>query len=187
MTTPRPAVPRIPPLPEAEWDDVTRGLLDGSRVAAANNILTTLVRHRRLFRRWSPFAGVLLTGTLPARDRELVVLRTGWLCQSPYEWGQHVRLAREAGISDAEIRRVVDGPEAPGWSEHERALLRATDELHEDACITDGTWAELSAAYTVEQLIEVPMLVGQYHLVSFTLNSLGVQREPGVVGLPEVD
>ena len=101
--------------------------------------------------------------------------------------GPVAALAQEAGISDAEIRRVVAGPDAPGWSEHERALLRATDELHEDACIADGTWAELSAAYTVEQLIEVPMLVGQYHLVSFTLNSLGVQREPGVVGLPEVD
>jgi alkylhydroperoxidase family enzyme len=154
-------------------------------MVGANNIMTTLVRHRRLFRRWSPFGGVLLTGTLPARDRELMILRTGWLCQSPYEWGQHVRLAREAGLSDAEIRRVVDGAEAPGWSDFERTLLRAADELHEDACITDTTWAALSAVYTVEQLIEVPMLVGQYHLVSFALNSLGVQREAGVVGLPE--
>jgi 4-carboxymuconolactone decarboxylase len=187
VTTDRPAAPRIPPLPEAQRDDVARTLLDqtlGGVAGDAANIFTTLVRHRRLFRRWSAFGGVLLTGLLPARDRELMILRTGWLCQAPYEWGQHVRLARAAGISDEEIQRVVAGPDAPGWTAFEATLLRATDELHADACIADATWEELARSYTVEQLIEVPMLVGHYHLVSFTLNSLGIQREPGVPGLP---
>jgi alkylhydroperoxidase family enzyme len=95
-----------------------------------------------------------------------------------------VRLAKVAGLTDEEILRVVDGADAPAWTEHESTLLRAADELHADACISDATWAALASAYTVEQMIEVPMLVGQYHLVSFTLNSLGIQREPGVPGLP---
>jgi len=184
VTTVRPSAPRIAPLPEAEWDESARTLLDQASVSGAVNIFTTLIRHRRLFRRWTPFGGVLLTGKLPARDRELLILRTGWLCQSSYEWGQHVRLAEAAGLSDEEIQRVPEGPDAAGWSDLEATLLRAADELHADACISDATWAGLASAYTVEQLIEVPMLVGQYHLVSFTLNSLGVQREPGVVGLP---
>jgi 4-carboxymuconolactone decarboxylase len=184
LTTARPSVPRITPLPEAEWDDAARALIDQTGSGGAVNIFTTLVRHRRLFRRWSAFGGVLLTGTLPARDRELLILRTGWLCQSPYEWGQHVRLAKVAGLTDEEIPRVVDGADAPGWTEHESTLMRAADELHADACISDATWAALASVYTVEQMIEVPMLVGQYHLVSFTLNSLGIQREPGVPGLP---
>jgi len=184
VTTARPSTPRIAPLPEAEWDESARTLVEQASGGGAVNIFTTLVRHRRLFRRWSAFGGVLLTGTLPARDRELLILRTGWLCQSPYEWGQHVRLAKAAGLSDEEIQRVAVGTDAPGWSDLEATLLRAADELHADACITDSTWAALAAAYTVEQMIEVPMLVGQYHLVSFTLNSVGVQREPGVPGLP---
>jgi alkylhydroperoxidase family enzyme len=175
-------------LPEAEWDDKTRELLEtsiGAVGGGAPNIFTTLIRHRRLFRRWSPFGGVLLTGTLPARDRELVILRTGWLCQSIYEWGQHVRIGRSAGLSGEEIRRVIDGAAAPGWTTIEAALLRAADELHADACISDSTWATLAIHFSTEQLIELPMLVGQYHLVAFTLNSLGVQREPGVAGFPE--
>jgi 4-carboxymuconolactone decarboxylase len=184
VTTARPSTPRIAPLPEAEWDESDRALVEETLGGGTVNIFTTLVRHRRLFRRWSAFGGVLLTGTLPARDRELLILRTGWLCRSPYEWGQHVRLARAAGLSESEIERVAAGAGAPGWSDLDATLLRAADELHADACITDVTWAALAAAYTVEQLIEVPMLVGQYHLVSFTLNSLGVQREPGVPGLP---
>jgi alkylhydroperoxidase family enzyme len=61
-------------------------------------------------------------------------------------------------------------------------LLRAADELHDDSCITDATWAALRERYDEKQLIEVPMVIGQYHLVSFTLNSLGIQLEPGVEG-----
>jgi 4-carboxymuconolactone decarboxylase len=184
VTTARPSMPRVAPLAEAEWDETARTLIEQSSGGGAVNIFTTLVRHRRLFRRWTAFGGVLLTGTLPARDRELLILRTGWLCQSAYEWGQHVRLARAAGLSDDEIQRVASGASASGWSDLEATLLRAADELHADACISDATWAALAAVYTVEQLIEVPMLVGQYHLVSFTLNSLGVEREAGVEGLP---
>jgi 4-carboxymuconolactone decarboxylase len=188
MATPRPTAPRIPPLPEAEWDDATRELIEsvsaGVAGAGAPNLFTTLVRYRRLFRRWSPFGGVLLTGRLPARERELVILRVGWLCQAGYEWGQHVRLGRTAGLSDEEIRRVIDGPAAEGWSDIEAALLRAADELHTDACISEATWATLAGTFSTEQLIELPMLVGQYHLVAFTLNSLGVQREPGVPDFP---
>jgi alkylhydroperoxidase family enzyme len=129
-----------------------------------------------------PFGGKLLSGKLPARDRELLILRTGWRCQSVYEWGQHVLIARAAGVSDEEIERLKVGPDAPGWDPFDAALVRAADELHDDACITDDTWATLSARYDERQMTEVPMVVGQYHLVSFTLNSLGVQREQGVPG-----
>jgi alkylhydroperoxidase family enzyme len=150
--------------------------------APAANIFATLVRHPGLFRKWMPFGGKLLVGKLPARDRELLILRTGWRCQSEYEWGQHVLIARAAGITDEEIERLKVGPDAPGWEPSDAVLVRAADELHDDGCITDATWATLAARYDVPQLIEVPMVVGQYHLVSFTLNSLGVQREPGVPG-----
>jgi 4-carboxymuconolactone decarboxylase len=183
----RPQTPRIPPLGDDEMNEETSALLEGVRLpnAEAGNIFTTLVRHPGLFRRWMPFAGKLLAGKLPARDRELLILRTAWRCRSPYEWGQHVRLAKAAEVSDEEIDRIVAGADAPGWAAFDRTLLNAVDELHDDACITDATWSALAARYDERQVIEVPMLVGQYHMVAFALNSLGVQRESGVPGLPD--
>jgi len=176
---PRPSTPRIPPLADADRDDQARELLAhaGGPASGAVNIFTTLVRHPGLFRRWLPFGGKLLAGRIPARDRELLILRTGWNTRADYEWHQHVRIARAAGVTDEEIERVRAGPDAPGWSALDAVLLRAADELHRDACVTDATWAALTEHYDERQMIELPMLVGHYHLVAFTLNSLGVQVE----------
>jgi 4-carboxymuconolactone decarboxylase len=183
----RPQTPRIRPLADDELDDETSALLEEVRLpnAQAVNIFETLVRHPGLYRRWMPFAGKLLAGKLPARDRELLILRTAWRCGSAYEWGQHVRLAKMAEIGDEEIDRIAAGADAPGWDAFGATLVTAVDELHDDSCITDATWAALARRYDERQLIEVPMLVGQYHMLAFALNSLGVQREPGVPGLPD--
>ena len=183
----RPQTPRIPPLRDEEADEQTRALLEEVRLpnAEAVNIFATLVRYPGLYRRWMPFAGKLLAGKLPARDRELLILRSAWRCASSYEWGQHVRLAKQAGISGEEIDRIATGPDAPGWEPFDRTLLTAVDELHDDSCLTDTTWATLASRYDERQMIELPMLVGQYHMLAFALNSLGVQREPGVPDLPD--
>jgi 4-carboxymuconolactone decarboxylase len=183
----RPQTPRIPPLRDSETDEQTSALLEEVRLpnAEAVNIFATLVRYPGLYRRWMPFAGKLLAGKLPARDRELLILRCAWRCASSYEWGQHVRLAKQAGVSADEIDRIATGPDAPGWEPFDRTLLSAVDELHDDACLTDATWATLASRYDERQMIELPMLIGQYHMLAFALNSLGVQREPGVPGLPD--
>jgi alkylhydroperoxidase family enzyme len=146
----------------------------------ASNIFTTLVRAPGLFRRWLPFGGKLLAGKLPPRERELAILRVGWRCNAVYEWGQHAAIGRSVGLTSDDLRRVQAGSESEGWTETEAAVLRAADECHDDACVSDSTWAVLAAHYDEAQLIELIMLIGHYHLVSFTLNSLGVQREPGV-------
>jgi 4-carboxymuconolactone decarboxylase len=172
--------PRIPPLPAEGRDPRTAELLDSIRQPDGSelNIFSTLARHPKLFKRWSAFGGTLLYGSvLPARERELLILRTGYLCRAPYEWGQHVVIGRAAGLSDAEIARVAEGPDADGWSADEATLLRAVDELHTDSRIGDATWAALAARWGEQELIEVCMVVGQYHLVSFALNSLGVEPE----------
>ena len=178
--------PRIPPLAEDARNDETRELLGQvmQLTTGANNIFATLVRHPGLFRHWLPFGGKLLVGKLPARERELLILRTAWHCRSEYEWGQHVVIARASGVTDDEIGRVPTGADAEGWDDFDRTLLRAADELHRDACIGDGTWSALAARYDERQLIEVPMLVGHYHMVAFALNSFGVEREEGVPGFP---
>jgi AhpD family alkylhydroperoxidase len=184
MTT-LPDGPRIPPLDPADRDETARALLeDVGAVGSELNIFTTLVRHPKLFRRWSAFGGaLLLAGSLPARDRELLILRTAWNNGCEYEWGQHVRIAHDAGL-DAEIDRVIEGPTASGLAPFDTTLLQAADDLHRDSVISDDTWARLRERYDQHQLIEVPMVVGHYAMLGYTLNSLGVQREEGVDGFP---
>jgi len=181
---------RIDPLPENEWSDDVAPILGATPPGTEGNlgqlnIFATLARNPELFKAWMPFGGYLLTaGTLSGRERELLILRTALNCASPYEWGQHVRISEAGGIDRETIDRVVDGPGADGWLDSEAALLRAADELHNDAKIGDDTWAELAKSYDEKQLIEIPMLVGQYHMVAFTLNSLGVEQDPGLEDLP---
>jgi alkylhydroperoxidase family enzyme len=181
-----PSQARIPPLRDDERDDSTRDLLAALRPSTDGpelNIFPTLARHPELFKAWLPFGGFLLIDSeLPARDREILTLRTALNCRSDYEWGQHVPIATAAGLTEAEIARVQTGQDAPAWAPFDGALLRAADELHTDSCLSEATWEVLRSRYSDRQLIELCMLVGQYHLVAYALNSLGVQREPGVAG-----
>jgi alkylhydroperoxidase family enzyme len=184
------AVPRVPTLPESEWSPEVRSVLETPSPAVGerlgdNNIFATLARHPGLFRAWLPYGGFLLTrGELPARERELLILRTGYNCKSAYEWGQHVRIGEAAGLSREEIMRVADGPGADGWSADDSALLSAADELHAEAKISDATWRLLVERFDQAALIEIAMLVGHYHMVAFALNSLEVELDPGLEGLP---
>ena len=183
-----PSHARIAPLGDDERDDGVRDLLASLRPSPAGpelNIFPTLARHAELFKAWLPFGGyLLLGGELPARDREILTLRTALNCRSDYEWGQHVPIAVTAGVTAEEVERIAAGPDVPGWTPFDAALVRAADELHTSSCISAATWDVLTSRYGDRQFIELCMLVGQYHLVAFALNSLGVQREPGVEGLP---
>jgi 4-carboxymuconolactone decarboxylase len=183
-------MPRIPPLPPDEWSPELRAILDRRLPPAhaplgEHNIFSTLARHEGLFLTWMRFAGYMLGGgVLPARERELLILRTAHNCGSDYEWGQHVRIGLAAGISRAEIERIAEGPSAGDWSEDDRTLLRAADELHRDNKVSGATWRELATSFDERGLIEIVVLVGQYHLVAFALNSLEVELEEGLEGLP---
>lgn len=182
--------PRIPPLPPEVWhhelDPVLELRLGGGEPLGAHNIFRTLANHPRLMRAWLPFGGMLLArGRIPAVDRELLILRTAWNTRSPYEWGQHVRIGLEAGVTREQIDAIPAGPDGALWTDRERLLLTAADELHAGNRISDATWEGCAGFYDTEQLIELPMLVGHYHMVAFALNSLEVEPEPGLEPLPE--
>jgi len=180
--------PRIPPLPRDEWDPEIQPLLEASAASMGRplNIFATFANHPKLLKRWSVFANhTLFKSTLSARERELLILRTGFRCGSDYEWGQHVRIAQEAGLTDAEIDRVLAGPAADGWSRADRALLQAVDELHDGQVVTDATWDELALDWDTEQLMDIVFTVGSYTQIAMALRSFGVQREDGVPGLPD--
>ena len=176
--------PRIPPLSESEWKGEALELLQrmqqGGRVL---NIFRTLAHHPKLLKRWLVFGNhVLNKSTLGPRERELVILRVGWLCGAEYEWGQHVILAQRAGMTEEEIQRIQQGPDAAEWEPFERTLLRAVDELHEGRRISDATWKDLAERYNTQQLMDLVFTVGQYTLVSMALNSFGVELDEGIAG-----
>ena len=179
--------PRVAPLSDEQIDSETRERVSQGPVGKGSilNIFRTLAHHPGLMKRWLVFGNhVLGKSTLPARERELVILRIGWLCRSGYEWGQHVAIGKACGLSDEEIARIPKGADTAGWSAADRALLRATDELHGDAFISDATWSELATSLSTQQLMDLVFTVGQYNLVSMALNSFGVQPEPGLAPLP---
>ena len=178
--------PRIEPTVESDWDDDSRPILQNlERDGRVMNIFRTLAHHPKLMKRWLVFGNHVLGGsTLPPRERELVILRTGYLCASGYEWAQHVRIGRASGVTDAEIRRLADEPDAAGWSDADRVLLVATDELVRDKFVTDATWAALTSTWDAKQLMDLVFTVGQYTLVSMALNTFGVQIEPDTDRFP---
>jgi alkylhydroperoxidase family enzyme len=176
--------PRLEPLTDEQLDDETRRTLDRARMQGrVLNIFRTLAHHPKLLERWMVFGThVLNKSTLPPREREMLILRIGWLCRSEYEWGQHVLIGKAVGLTDEEIERIKAGPDAAEWSELESSLLRAVDELHADAFISDSTWQSLTGHFNRQQMLDLIFTVGQYNLVSMALNSLGVQCDEGVPG-----
>ncbi len=181
--------PRIYPQKESEWDEDARKLIEGFKKISkgpVTNIMATLANYSKLYNRWRVFGNhVLFKSSLPPRDREILILRIGWLCQAEYEWGQHVIIGKRVGLNDEEIIQIIEGPNAEGWDTFDATLLRAVDELYIDSFITDATWQRLSTKYNKHQLIDLVFTVGQYNLVSMVLNTLGIQLEKDVDGFPK--
>ena len=123
-------------------------------------------------------------GILPRADTELTILRVAHNTACEYEWHHHQRLARLAGLTAEEVERTRLGPDAPGWSERQRLLLRAADELHTTRRMSDELWAQLRPLMTDADLIELCVLIGHYEMLAMTLNTLRVQPDPVPVGRP---
>jgi 4-carboxymuconolactone decarboxylase len=183
--------PRIAPLKPEEFTPEVRKITDDLQRAVGvepdGNVpafIATMLRHPRLHQAHTDLALVLMRGTLSDRDRELAVLRVGWLCQAPFEWAAHVRTTkRMKALTDEEIARVTIGSSAPEWEEHERAVLKAVEEMFGNAMISDQTWATLAKRWSEQQLLELPLLIGQYQGVAYIQNSLRNELMPGDVGL----
>ena len=172
--------PRISPLQNAEMDAEQQEIVApmGERVL---NIFRTMIQAPKAAKGFLAWGNYVLSkkNDLPAREREIVILRIGFLCKSGYEWTQHVPIGVRAGLTEDEVARIKGGADAAGWSAADQALLRASDELHHDQFITDGTWAALKAHFTDKQCMDVVFTAGQYTQVSMILTSCGVQLDAG--------
>jgi 4-carboxymuconolactone decarboxylase len=195
--------PRIPPRPSADWDAEVLDALSvlrspGSARGSArkepgprpgqdrpvSNILGIFAWHPALTKAFLPFNNHLFASTLTARDREMVTVRTGWLRRGEYEWAQHVRMAKNAGMSQEEIDAISVGPDDPIWGPRDAALLRAVDEIVADRYISDGTWKLLAEHLDRKQLMDLVFTIGNYDLLAMAFNTFGLQLDPGLAGFP---
>jgi alkylhydroperoxidase family enzyme len=179
--------PRISPLRDDELTPEQAEVLVPFRPGPVLNIFRTLVRAHKALARFNQWGGYVLSrrNDLPAREREIVILRIGFLCRCGYEWTQHVDIALHAGLTADEIARIKAGASA-GWSAADAALIRAADELHADQFVTDATWTELGRHFTDKQRMDVVFTAGQYTQVSMMLNTFGVQLERGLMLDPDL-
>ena len=172
--------PRIAPLSDAELTPEQAEALEAFRPGGVLNIFRTLARAPKALKRFNEWGGYVLSrrNDLTARDREIVILRTGFLCKSGYEWTQHVRIGLREGLTEDEIARIKAGAGA-GWSAADAALIRAADELHADQFVSDQTWADLRKHFSEKQAMDVVFTAAQYTQVSMFLNTFGVQLDEG--------
>lgn len=180
--------PRIPPLaPEeisGEAKDLIRDIRKSFNIPEDGSIpqvsLITL-RHPGMFRcQMSMGIELVANGTISGRERELAVLRLARLSRAPFEWSEHVAIGKRFGVTEDEVERVTEGSSAPGWSEHEAAILRGVEELLADQCLSDETWETLAKSWNEKQLLEFPMLVGSYLMTAFQQNTIRVpMNKPG--------
>lgn len=184
----RAGTPKVSPVATAEATDSQRAALGPLGAMGELNIFRTLAIHPKLLRSWLPFGGRLLQGSsLSSRHRELVILRTAARCGSDYEWGQHVGIGRDAGLTDAEIAACAD-PLPGGWEVEDLTVLQAADELVEGHLIADGTWDALVATgWNEVQLVELTMLAGHYAMLAGMLNSIGVETEMPLPAIGSTD
>ena len=185
---------RLPPLEPSEFDP------DAVAFAASisssfsrepgqvSETFRTQFRHFPLFRASMGLYTFMLTqGDLPERDRELIILRILWLCGSPNPYAPHVDMARSIGMDDSEIRRVQDGSQAPGWSDHERLVLRGVEELYDRQAVSDETWDGLKQTWTDRQIMEFPALVGLYFMSAVVHNTTRTRMGDGNRGFRQLD
>lgn len=177
--------PRIPPLRDEELTHDQAAVLERFRMpTGVLNLFRTLVHSPKALKRFATWGNYVLSdrNTLPADRRELVILRTGLLCRSAYEWAQHVQLGRMTGLTDEEIERIKSGPDHAGWNAADRALLRAVEELHAHQRVGDDTWQALGddAGLDPRGKMDLVFTVGHYTMVAMMLRSFGVQLDDGL-------
>lgn len=181
---PRPlAGPRVAPLRDAELDETQRRLVarffpDGR----ADNGFRTLLRVPPLAEGIQPYTTYLFdASTLAPRHRALLALRTAWLYGNQALWATHAPRARAAGFTDADLRRIAEGPDAAGWDAFDATLLGLADQLVRNLSVTERTWQALSASYDLFHLMDAVETVNHVVVLSLLYNSLGVQPDDGLV------
>ena len=180
--------PRIAPLGDGELDPAAREALAAlPEYARGFNIFRTMANAPDSFGAFLAWGNYILSrsNSLSERQRELAILRTGFLCGAGYEWAQHCVIGRQAGLNEAEIAAITQGAGAPGWDPLDAAILAACDDLVRDHHVSTPVWQALEPLGDRGRM-DLVYTVGQYTQVSMLLNSFGVQLDPGLVPDPDL-
>jgi 4-carboxymuconolactone decarboxylase len=172
---------RLPPLPADQWDDeVDKALAvmlpkERRNPERASNILTTFVRHPALTKEFLKFnVHLLFRSTLPARERELAILRVAHRTESAYEWMQHVRMGGDEGLTEQDIAGVERGE---ANDEFDRTILVGVDELMDSYELSDATWAALGERWDDRQRMDFVFTIGCYITVAMALKTFGIELD----------
>ncbi|MEX2207161.1 MAG: carboxymuconolactone decarboxylase family protein [Myxococcota bacterium] len=175
--------PRIPPIDRSQADP--RSEAQFARIESLGgyvpNMHLTFGSHPELYAAWLPFAVHVMPGSsLPARERQILILGTSFAWRAVYPWAHHAKISETLrALSADEVSRIADGPDHPAWSPVEAALIRACLETRSDGRISERTWQTLGARYDAKQLLDLVFTIGQYGLIASALNSLKVELEAG--------
>lgn len=184
---------RIPPLPIEQWSDEMWDAIavigakrpePDAKPGPTSNILGIYANHPSLVKGWMPFSAHLKHSALSDRHREMVIIRTTWLGGGEYEWAQHRRIGRGAGLTEAEIDALSDG-DPVDWSDADLAVVEAIDEMCRKRNVTDETWHRLAEHLGRQELIDFAFTVATYDMHCLAFNTLGLQLDPGLEGFPE--
>lgn len=180
--------PRIPPLAEGEGDERQKEILSmRGRGGPTLNIFRTMVKAPDAAEAFLTWGRYILSkrSSLPAREREILILRTGFLCKSGYEFTQHTRIGLDVGLTAEEIERIKRGADA-GWSAADAALIRFADDLNREHFVSAPVWADFHKHFSERQAMDAVFTCGQYTQVSMLLNTFGVQLDEGQALDPEL-
>lgn len=182
---------RLPPVKPEDFTEETRLFFsrwanENFKNADVNPTLWTFAHHPRLADVFSQFnIHLLTTSTLPLKQRQIAIMRTAWLCKSRYMWSSHLRTSMNRGLKPDMFRPIQVGAGDPYFTDFERVIIRATEELVNDKAVSDASWQELSAEWNNQQMLDFLFTVGCYVAVAGVLRSTGVEREPELLELAE--
>ncbi|MCB2077824.1 MAG: hypothetical protein KDE55_09020 [Novosphingobium sp.] len=190
MTRPDPPA-RLPQVSQDDLSDEARAFLGKwtggiFKNADANPVLRTFAHHPALADVFSPLnIHLLSTNTLPVKERQIAIMRTAWQCKATYMWSSHLQTSKSCGLSDEMYAPIQAGPNDPYFTEFERVVMRATDDLVADRKIGDTNWDALAAQWNEKQLLDFMFTVGCYAMVAGVMRSTGVERQPDLLALAE--
>ncbi len=170
---------RLAPLPFGEWDTDALSVIMGGRPLAPSNVLGLFARHPALAKPFLAYNAYLLgrEPTIPPHTREVAILRVAWRRRCRYEWAQHVRIARRAGVTDEEIARIRAGDTE---DESVGLLIAAVDELDAHSSLSDETYQALADKFDDRQLMDLVFTIGTYGLLAMAFNAFGLELDPGL-------
>src|SRR3954464_4385590 len=142
------------------------------------NLYRALANHPVIVAAWTEFANSLRHGSrTPRALRELVILRGAQLCASEYEWAQHLRMARKAGVREAQIAVLAAWRSSPEVDATERAALQLAESVTSGR-VSDEAYREAMRHFDHHDYVELTVTVGFYAMVARVLDAMAVELEP---------